>query len=95
MRTNTYRNGKVHVLSEMCETCVFRPGNLMDLSPGRLAGMVKEATENGAAITCHSTLPYHPKGGDEQAVCRGFFDRHPTQPLQIAERLDLIEWVAP
>jgi hypothetical protein len=93
MTSNVYRDGKVHVLSEKCPTCVFRPGNLMDLDPGRLAGMVKEATAAQTAIICHSTLPYHPKGGDEQAVCRGFFDRHPTQPLQIAERLDMIAWV--
>lgn len=94
MQTNVYRDGKVHVLSEMCETCVFRPGNLMRLPPGRLAGMVKEAVEAESCIPCHSTLPYWPEGGDEQAVCRGFFDRHKTQALQIAERLDLIEWMA-
>lgn len=93
MITNVYRDGKVHVLTEMCPTCVFRPGNLMDLDPGRLAGMVREAVEAQSCIPCHTTLPYHPKGSNRQAVCRGFFDRHATQPLQIAERMDLIEYV--
>lgn len=49
--------------------------------------MVKDATKNESAIICHSTLT-----GDN-AVCRGFFDKHPTAPLQIAERLGFIELV--
>lgn len=94
MRTNVYREGKVHVRAEMCDTCVFRPGNLMKLPPGRLAEMVNGAVENESCIPCHSTLPYAPYYSAEQSVCRGFFDRHPTQPLQVAERLGLVEWVA-
>jgi hypothetical protein len=94
MRTNVYRDGKVHVCAVMCATCVFRPGNLMSLPPGRLASMVSEAVANESCIPCHSTLPYPPYYSEGQAVCRGFFDRHPTQPLQVAERLGLVEWVA-
>jgi hypothetical protein len=73
----------------MCETCVFRPGNLMHLARGRLAEMVTEATANESAIICHSSLY---RSGVDNAVCRGFFDRHRTRPLQIAERLGLIAW---
>jgi hypothetical protein len=89
--TNTpvYRDGKVHVCAEMCATCVFRPGNRMKLQPGRVRGMVDQARADGSAITCHATLH------GEQAVCRGFFERHPTPPLQIAERLDMIVYVEP
>lgn len=29
-RHNAYRDGRVHVCRQMCATCVFRPGNLMD-----------------------------------------------------------------
>ncbi|MEJ7804100.1 MAG: hypothetical protein WKH68_12145 [Candidatus Limnocylindria bacterium] len=29
----------------------------------------------------------------QPAVCRGFFARHQTQPLQLAERLGMIEEV--
>lgn len=89
MTHNVYRNGRIYVMEEMCATCVFRPGNLMHLEPGRLAGMVKGATADESCIPCHSTL-YVP--GVDNAVCRGFFDRHPTAPLQIAERLGLISW---
>lgn len=87
---NVYRDGQVHVLSEMCSTCVFRPGNLMDLEPGRVAGMVREAKEADSTIVCHSTLYME---GIDHAACRGFFDRHKTTPLQIAERMDLITFV--
>lgn len=87
MRHNVYRNGRLHVCAEMCPTCVFRPGNRMHLRPARLRGMIEDAKANQSCIVCHSTLD----GGN--ACCRGFFDRYPTQPLQIAERLGLVEYV--
>lgn len=83
-----YVDGRVRVAREMCSTCVFRPGNLMSLAPGRLAGMIRDATRDESTIVCHSTLDL-----PLQAACRGFFDRHPTQPLQVAERLGLIREV--
>jgi hypothetical protein len=58
----------------------------MDLHEGRVEGMVKSATRKQSAITCHDTLEGY------QAVCHGFFKLHATVPLQIAERLGLIEW---
>lgn len=81
MDGNSYRNGRVHVRARRCPTCVFRHGNLMHLD-----GMIAEAEANESAIICHDTLD-----GDN-AVCRGFFDLHPTQPLQIAARLDLVTY---
>lgn len=87
MRHNAYRDGRVHVQAQMCSTCVFRPGNLMELRRGRVRQMVDEARDADSAIICHQTLD-----GDS-AVCRGFFERHATRPLQIAERLGMIEWV--
>lgn len=85
---NAYRDGKVHVKREKCPTCIFRPGNLMSLRPGRVKGMVKEATKKQSAIICHDTL-----GTRFNAVCRGFYDLYPTQPLQVATRLGMLEEV--
>lgn len=82
-----FRDGQVHVLATMCETCIFRPGNLMRLTPGRVKGMVRGALRADAAITCHSTLY---REDVAPAVCRGFYDRYETQPLQVAARLELI-----
>jgi hypothetical protein len=85
-RFNIFRNRKVHVQKGMCATCIFRPGNLMNLHPGTVEQLVAGSVKNDAAIPCHETLD----GGN--SVCRGFFDRHKTTPLQIAERLKLVEW---
>lgn len=65
----------LRVCDRLCETCVFRPGNLMYLRPGRLRGMVREALANDSFIPCHKTLD------GEQAVCRGFWDRHSRDSL--------------
>lgn len=55
--------------------------------------MVEQATEDESAIVCHKTL-YGGRGRKmKNAICRGFFDKHPTAPLQIADRLGLIEYV--
>jgi hypothetical protein len=85
---NVYRDGRVHVQAEMCSTCIFRAGNLMNLEPGQLARLVAEATEEGSSIVCHQTLD-----GDAHAVCRGFFNARTTPPLELAAQLGLVEWV--
>lgn len=87
MRSNVYRDGKVHVAARLCDTCIFRPGNLMHLEPGRVEDMVAGCGENGH-IPCHKTLD-----GDRH-VCRGFFDRHRNQVLQVAERLGVVTFAA-
>lgn len=87
MTHNVFRDGRVHVCRAMCKTCIFHPGNRMDLMPGRVEWMVAAATADDAAIVCHSTL-----GTGANAVCRGFFEHHATAPLQVAHRLGMIEW---
>lgn len=85
---NAYRDGKVMVCAQQCGTCIFRPGNLMRLQPGRVDGMVEQAIANQSAIICHDTL-----SGDN-AVCRGFFDRHKHDTLLgMAERLGVVEQI--
>lgn len=60
----------------------------MDLRPGRVKGMIAQATKRQSAIICHDTL-----GGYSNAVCRGFYDLYPTQPLQVATRLGMLSEV--
>jgi len=85
---DVYRDGKIHVCKRQCETCIFRDGG-MHLNPGRLEQLVSEAVKNESTIVCHDTLD------GPNAACAGFFHRHKTAPLQIAERLGLIEFVEP
>lgn len=48
-------------------TCIFRPGNLMRLKPGRVQQMVRDAIASEGHIVCHSTL-----GTEAPAICAGF-----------------------
>lgn len=81
-----YRDGLIHVCKIQCSTCIFRRGNLMSLARGRVKQMVRDATRSESCIPCHQTLD------GPKSVCRGFFDKHKTSPLQIAERLGLVEF---
>ena len=90
MTHNVYHDGRVYVCREMCPTCIFRPGNPMHLHSGRVRGMIDEARGHESTIVCHATL-----GAAQNAACRGFFDRYPTQPLQIADRLGLVTFIDP
>ena len=84
---NAYRDGRstsangfvTGACSALAISCAWRRAGL--------ATMVVEARANESAIICHSTLY---RNDVNNAVCRGFYDRHRTQPLQIAERLDLV-----
>jgi hypothetical protein len=86
-RVNVADETGVRVMAERCLTCIFHPGNLMDLRSGRVKGMLAEVRRTEGCIPCHETLD-----DDMQAVCFGQFSVLKTQPLQIAERLDRIVW---
>lgn len=92
MAEPVYSNGKVHVMAARCSTCIFRPGNLMNLRPGRVKQMVEGSIADEAGITCHKTLYGQ---AEQEAVCRGFYDAHgdKVRTLQIAARLGVIEEV--
>lgn len=82
---NIYRKGSIHVLSEQCATCIFRPGNLMSLRRGTVKKLATAAVADNSAIVCHETL-----GTSANAICRGFYDRYQTQPLAIAKLIGAI-----
>ncbi|MBK3624329.1 hypothetical protein JHN59_05635 [Streptomyces sp. MBT49] len=72
----------VRVCTEKCTTCIFRPGNLMDLTPGRLAQMIRDAIANEGHIVCHSTL-----GTDASAICAGYAAHPRGRAASLALRL--------
>lgn len=88
-RQPVYRDDKVHVMKRKCSTCIYRPGNLMNLNPGRKDQMEEEAVANQSVIPCHKTL------GPEAAICRGYFDtqKHNVSLLSAAERLGALKEV--
>jgi hypothetical protein len=73
---NVYRDGKIHVLSEKCATCIFRP-NERPVDGARVAEMVRDTMdEPGATVVCHKTLyDLDGKTDQEHAICRGWYDR--------------------
>jgi hypothetical protein len=77
---------KTRLLARECDTCIFRPGNLMHLAPGGLKQLVAEARDRAGYIICHSTLPAV-DSPVPPAVCRGFADRYSTPQLQLMQRL--------
>lgn len=85
---NPFRNGRLHVLRRRCDSCIFRPGGF-HMSPERRDQMVAAAIKNNSAIFCHETLD------GAQAICHGFWQKYKTQPFQVAERLQMIEFQEP
>lgn len=92
-----YRDGKVHVLTDKCASCILRApkdGQIRGLQPGRITGMVKDSQADAAGnIPCHQTLY---RDDAEPAICRGFWDL-PNRPavLQLAEDMGIVEYVEP
>jgi len=73
----------------MCETCIFRPGNLMQLEPGRRESLERQAVRRDGCIPCHETLD------GPRVICRGFFDRHKDDVvgLRLAQVFKKLEFV--
>ena len=91
---NVYRDGQVHVLSEKCATCIFRPHE-RPVSGARVAGMVRATKdEPGATVVCHHTLY---RDVDEHAICRGWWDRFAVEDpiLRLAVATGIVVEQAP
>jgi hypothetical protein len=83
----------VRVCADLCSTCVFRPGNLMHLRPGRLADLVAQAQAREGHIVCHSTL-----GTSQPAICRGYADgpdRGRSLTLRLGRALGIVREITP
>ena len=91
---NIYREGKVHVLSELCSSCIFKPHE-RPVDGARVAEMVRDTMDtDGATVVCHHTLYQEEQ---ENAICRGWYDRLGDRDslLQAAERMGIIKEVPP
>lgn len=93
MSTNTYVNGRVHVRRRQCETCIYRPvdrGRIIGITDERRDGMQADADADDSCIPCHAHLY---SGAEIEPVCRGYWDRHDSMTLALAESMGIIEWV--
>lgn len=89
-RGNAYRDGKVHVMEEECENCLFHPKDRLVSAAGVKQIVASTKDEPGATFSCHLGTIH----GDD-AICRGWFDgfgnRDPI--MQLAVAMDVIEYV--
>lgn len=88
---DVYRDGRVHVLSDECATCIFKPHE-RPVDGARVADMVRATRgEHGATVVCHSTLY---GGAEHHAICRGWYDRlgHEDHILRLALIADVIAY---
>jgi hypothetical protein len=90
--SKSFVDGIVYVRKTRCETCIFRPGNLMDLEPGRVEGMIADADAAESAIPCHKHLY---ENADIEPVCKGYFDRKSSATLRLAEAVGIVERIDP
>jgi len=93
---NIFRDGKVHVLSEECATCIFKPHE-RPVVGARVAELVRGTiAKDGSTVVCHSTL-FVDEGEQGNAVCRGWFDRlgQKDNLMMLAEHMNIVEFQKP
>ena len=85
-KKNIFRNGFVHVQGKMCKSCIYLPDTPIPDARDRVE---EAALSADTAVVCHDTL------GRNEAICRGFFDRHErdTFPLRLARPLGCLKFV--
>jgi hypothetical protein len=71
----------LHVMREQCSTCIFRPGNKMQLREGRMRDLTQQTDMADGNVICHQTLDQ-----EVGALCAGSVERRPGQMFRIAER---------
>lgn len=83
--------GHLRIMAEKCSTCIFRPGDKMNLRRGRVAEMLADIRMRDSYITCHQTLGT----GEPGAICKGGSEAHMSQLERIARRLGGVVEVTP
>ncbi|MFI5973538.1 hypothetical protein [Streptomyces sp. NPDC051452] len=68
--------GTVRQCATLCDTCIYRPGNLAHLAAGRVQEMTQAAIAAEGHVVCHATLDT-----PAPAICAGFA-RHPLGALR-------------
>lgn len=63
------------VAADLCRTCVFHPGNPLQLRPGRLAEVLDHNRDAGTMLVCHVTT-YGQRPDLGEVLCRGYWNTH-------------------
>ena len=76
------------VQKEMCDQCLFSKDKIVD--DERKQQILRECRDTDIHFNCHKDQL---NGDEANTCCRGFFDKHSTQTIRIAERLKCVEFV--
>jgi len=79
-----------HVMRKMCETCIFHPGNRMDLRAGRLKELIRETDKDDTNVICHQSKGLLGKV-KIKVWCKGSVDRRPGQAVRVTQRLGILK----
>lgn len=94
------------ILREPCSDCPFK-GRFLGLRSGRLKDIVDECKREDRYFVCHHTVDYAsyddesemPIGADAlngpAAICAGFLEVFEPTIVQLAHRLNYIDWRNP
>jgi hypothetical protein len=88
--SKTFVDGLVHVRKRKCKTCIFGPNRLIGIDQERVDQMTTDADANDSCIPCHDHLY---KDEDIEPVCSGYFDRHSSALLRLAEAMEIVNFV--
>lgn len=70
------------VKAERCDQCLFSPQRIV--SAARVREILAQCKQDDTHFICHKT---------DDTCCRGFYDTRSSQMIQIAQRLDMLEFV--
>lgn len=85
--TDEDRSGLL-VAENPCEHCLF--GKSPVVRKGRKGQIIKDCLKRDTHFLCH--VP-QVTGDSTEVVCRGFYERYPTQMIRIAQRLNMVFFV--
>ena len=71
------------VKKECCEECLFSENKIV--SSKRKADILRGCMQDDTHFICHKS---------EDVCCKGFYDRVDSQMIRIAQRLNMVEFVA-
>lgn len=77
----------LEVCEKKCDQCLFSPQRIV--SKSRFTELLKQCRKEDTHFICH-------KGsitGNDNLVCRGFYDTQTSQLIRIACRLNMIKFV--
>ena len=76
------------VCETKCDQCLFSKDRIV--SKERMVQLIEQCKKDDTHFTCHKA-----SNAGRDVCCRGFYDQYDSQMIQIAQRLNMVEFVDP